>query len=233
MIWKKNKIIFIHIPKCGGTSIENSINVIEKGMYWGQNKMIAKKINFFCELQHMPYLSYLKLVKDINDFYTFCFVRNPFDRAISLYKDAKYKRHDIKKKLNLKDDFNFNEFLKKIKDSNHIHHKNQTFFLNDKKNNKIKVFKFENFEKNFIKVLTQNKISTKLRKSNQSKKGSIIESKLKYYNNKENINLVKAIFKDDLRTFDYSYKAFEKSQKNLFFKKVKNFLIRKINNIKF
>jgi len=233
MIWKKNKIIFIHIPKCGGTSIENSINLIEKGMYWGNNRVIAKRINFFYELQHMPYSSYLKLVKDINKFYTFSFVRNPFDRAISLYKDTKYKRGDLKKKLNLKNNFNFNEFLKKIKNSNHIHHKNQTFFLNDKKKNNINIFKFENFEKNFIEVLTKNNLSTKLRKSNQSKKGSIIESKLRYYEDKENINLVKTIFKDDLKMLNYTYKDFKSSQKNLFLKKIKNFLIRKFNNLKF
>jgi len=233
MIWKKNKIIFIHIPKCGGTSIENSINLIEKGMYWGKNNIIAKKINFFYEMQHMPYVSYKKLVKDINNFYIFTFVRNPFDRVISLYKDTKYKRHDLRKKLNLKSNFSFNEFLKKIKNSNHIHHKSQTFFLDGKKDSKIRVFKFENFEKNFIHILKQNKLSTKLRKSNQSKKDSIIESKLKYYNDKKNIYLVKSIFKDDLRMFDYSYEDFKKSQKNVFLKKVKNFIIRKINNIKF
>ena len=88
-------------------------------------------------------------------------------------------------------------------------------------------------EKNFIHILKQNKLSTKLRKSNQSKKDSIIESKLKYYNDKKNIYLVKSIFKDDLRMFDYSYEDFKKSQKNVFLKKVKNFIIRKINNIKF
>ena len=227
MLWKKNKLIFIHIPKCGGTSIENSLNFIEKGKYWGFDKKISKKLNFPHELQHMTYNAYKKLIKNFKDYKIFTIVRNPFDRAISLYKDTKFKRSDIRKYLQLKEKFTFNEFLIKVQKSNHIHHKNQIYFLNNLNLNKIEVLRFENFENEFKSFLNNYKLKTQIKKSNPSKK-LIFEKNLDYYNNTNNIKLVEQKFSDDLKFLKYSFNSFRSDQKFFLVKKFKKFILRKI-----
>lgn len=227
MLFRKKKIIFIHIPKCGGTSVENSLSIIEKGSLWGFNKNISKKINFPHELQHMTFDAYKKLLGNLKNYKIFTFVRNPFDRAISLYKDAKFKRKDIRKYLNLKNDFNFNEFLNKIQKSKHIHHKDQIFFLKNHNLKNIEILKFENFEIEFKNFLNKLNLKTKIKKSNISKK-IIFEKKLKYFENKENIYLVEKKFHKDLKFLNYTYNDFFLDQKFYLFKKIKKFIHRKI-----
>lgn len=227
MLWEKNKLIFIHIPKCGGTSVENSLNIIEKGKYWGFDKNISKKIKFPHELQHMPFDAYKKLITNLKNYKVFAFVRNPFDRAISLYKDTKFKRPDIRKYLKLNNQFSFNDFLIKIKKSKHIHHKNQIYFLKKSNLNKIKILRFENFESEFKSFLNDCNLKTQIKKSNLSKK-QIFERNLSFYKNKDNIKLVQQKFSDDLKFFEYSFDSFCSDQKFFLIKKLKKFILRKI-----
>jgi len=63
MIDHKNKFIFIHIPKCGGNSLKQAIDI--RGH--DHSKISAK--------QYFEYMKYIK----------FTFVRNPWDRFVSAY----------------------------------------------------------------------------------------------------------------------------------------------------
>lgn len=71
LIDHNKKFIFIHIPKTGGTSIARALNIVPKGHITTNQ---VKKI-----IHNDIYESYFK----------FCFVRNPIDRFISLYKYAR------------------------------------------------------------------------------------------------------------------------------------------------
>ncbi len=64
MISHKHKFIFTHIPKTGGTSITRALN---------PNAGIKNK-----PLKEMP-------LKDKEDYFKFTFVRNPWDRAVSMF----------------------------------------------------------------------------------------------------------------------------------------------------
>lgn len=64
------KYIFIHIPKNAGTSIYKSLGMTEPN--------------------HSQYIDYSNaLGSEINQYFTFCIARNPFDRFVSLYNYAK------------------------------------------------------------------------------------------------------------------------------------------------
>lgn len=68
-------LLFIHIPKTGGVSIQNSG---AKMQCYGHT--LAKDI------------------PDINDYFSFTFVRNPYDRLVSTYYFYLYQYEKIKKK---------------------------------------------------------------------------------------------------------------------------------------
>ena len=80
MISHKHKFIFTHIPKTGGTSITRALN---------PNAGIKNK-----PLKEMP-------LKDKEDYFKFTFVRNPWDRAVSMFFFRQKRGWLTKKKFEL------------------------------------------------------------------------------------------------------------------------------------
>ena len=81
----KNDIVFIHIPKCAGTSIEQMMGIKQT-----EDECFGKKIikhvhsQYVFQLQHLTLSQMIKFNYIPNDVkYTFTFVRNPFDRLVS------------------------------------------------------------------------------------------------------------------------------------------------------
>jgi hypothetical protein len=87
MILHDKKIIFIHIPKTGGTSIENFFN----GSLIHFDDLDTDRYIGFCKkrkqwLQHSSFPEikrHYKQNKDLSKYLSFAFVRNPWDRAVS------------------------------------------------------------------------------------------------------------------------------------------------------
>ena len=76
MISTSYKFIFSHIPKCAGTSILNTLREIDGGT-------TCEDIN---KEPHVSFERYMKQFPgEFDSFYKFCFVRNPFDRCVSLF----------------------------------------------------------------------------------------------------------------------------------------------------
>lgn len=73
IISHENKYIFIHVPKNAGTSIE--VSLINKKVWQAEEK-------------HLTALECLNKVGEEvwANYFTFCFVRNPWDRLVSQYK---------------------------------------------------------------------------------------------------------------------------------------------------
>lgn len=68
MYYPEHKIVFIHIPKTAGKAIETALGFIPS------NPFI-----------HNDYQEHLKIFGGISKYFSFSFVRNPFDRLVSLY----------------------------------------------------------------------------------------------------------------------------------------------------
>ena len=87
LISKKHKYIYIHIPKTGGTTIKNTLYPkAKKGELLVIN--MSSFTNITCEnTWHLTYEKILEKYKinDVNKYFTFTFVRNPYDRLYSSY----------------------------------------------------------------------------------------------------------------------------------------------------
>jgi hypothetical protein len=83
MICRRRKILFIHVPKTAGTSLEAAI--------WGdararENLYGPSAVGFLQHLTIDELLGHgLVTPEELNAHLKFCFVRNPWDRAVSEY----------------------------------------------------------------------------------------------------------------------------------------------------
>ncbi len=83
MIDHANKVIFIHIPRCAGTSVEKAFTGLD---YWMLNPV----------LKHAPASVYKAFYDDAwDEYYKFSIVRNPYDRYRSLWKH--YQEYCLRK----------------------------------------------------------------------------------------------------------------------------------------
>ena len=100
------KLIFIHIPKTGGTFIENRLY------------LLARIINSKKYLRFSGHHSISSLNEKYSEYTSFCVVRNPYDRLISAYnylrsRNDKYHKRFLKL---LKDPEDLNEFVRSIEE---------------------------------------------------------------------------------------------------------------------
>ena len=89
MIWHDRKLVFIHIPKCGGTSVRKAIQKKLGGKHYNRTWIKGWKVEAPQEdgrlwNQHATYDRYALTVP--NDYMYIAQVRNPFDRFESMWK---------------------------------------------------------------------------------------------------------------------------------------------------
>ena len=167
MISDKHKCIFIHIPKTAGTSIENALGHFKEVQRGVQDHRPISEIepvsfNELLKILRSRNASVIKrkIQKTINDkktnfkkkydtYFKFTFVRNPWSRVFSWYKNV--MRDDFhKKRFGVEADCTFRDFLNLHLDQFEI--KPQLFWLIDKKGNIPFDFigRFENLENDFL-----------------------------------------------------------------------------------
>ncbi len=216
LISKKNKFIFVHIDKNGGTSIRNSLNkyhdrkifflvsnkidkvfrikIFNKNYLFG--RYILNFLNKFLKIEN-NFLSYhhqLKLLNknQIKNYYKFCVIRNPIDRFYSLYYHNLSHKHSSGFIHAKKGISNFlNEFVIKKK----IY--SQSDYITD--NGEILVDDFILFDR-------LNKDYQKITKKILKKKIFLKHLNKKRINNKQmldhkDLKKLKRYFKEDLRIY--------------------------------
>lgn len=153
------RVLFIHIPKAGGTSIENWLN------NFGEMQFYQPGIPTFmkCTPQHLT-VNDLSILFGDNFFdLTFAVVRNPYERLISeyLFRTANQLKN-FKKRVDFSD-WLMIHFNKAKSNKHHFdnHLRPQTDFINEQ----INVFKLENgleevarYLKKELKISTSKKI---------------------------------------------------------------------------
>jgi hypothetical protein len=193
-----NKFAFIHIPKCGGTTIERHFKIMGKGNFYGDNSQIN---GMTFSPQHYTYKMLNEKV-NLSDYYTFSFVRNPYDRIISEYFWNQNKSFGRIKKSDDYKDFIF-WFKNYYKNINADHKLPQYKFICDDED-KILVDtlgRVENFEEDFLNIIfkiTNEKPELEFKKPNNK-----TEKFRKPFLTDEVINAVNQIYQKDFEIFNY------------------------------
>jgi hypothetical protein len=203
MICDKNKIIFIHIPRTGGTSIEKFFFKHQNFRDFG----VDDKGNY---IQHysLPELINKNLVSNdqVKNYYKFAFVRNPWDRILSEFLFQKKHESIV---TNMSFEIFLEETSKLLNDqpsllssirgiSKHLGQQHDYT-----KNSELNfIGRFENLQEDFEKVLSfiGHTPSIYLTKENSSK-----HEHYSHYFNQKTKDLVAKIYHDDIHVFDYSF----------------------------
>ena len=199
-------LYFSHIPKCGGSSVENFLGQFSDSIVFLDRNFLSHKNPWSTSSpQHIDGLSLNRLFKHKKffDFY-FAIVRDPISRFKSAFMFQKHIENKIPK------DISINEHISLIKNQkislfgycdNHflpmLH-----FFM---PNTKYIIFKLEeglgNFKKWYEVNIYKKKINSEIPRLNLSSKK--IKQLEDYDLNEESINNLKKIYKNDYEVFRY------------------------------
>lgn len=132
MLSKRHKCIFVHIPRCGGTSVESII--------WPGRRTPEELWMGFVDPHHNKYqtgaLQHLlarQIRQEIGEsrfssYFKFAIVRNPFDRLVSQFAYMG-RRQDLRAFAGMPASASFADYLALIRGVRHVQWEPQTSFL--------------------------------------------------------------------------------------------------------
>ena len=170
MVSHKDKVVFIHINRTGGVSVETAFN---------------KPL-----MDHKRPVDIIKIIgkEKWDDYFKFSFVRNPWDRLVSVYFNR--KKWGVTA--------NFNNWLKSVSKSDWLV---QLDWISD--DNQIivdYVGRFETLSNSFIEVC--NKIGTRISLPHLNRTHHLHYS---HYYNSDSVNMVEHLCKKDIDAFGYKF----------------------------
>jgi len=187
-----DEILFIHVPKTAGSAI----HIYFKDHYGLVGNQRADPLP---EIHHMSYTDILKQNPTLKTYFSFGFVRNPWDRLLSGFLDFKQNRRQFR-------EIDFKYFVQHIQDLgilNDVHFRSQKQFLVDGENSVNFIGRFENLINDFAAICNKANINlTPLHKHRTTKHKKYTE-----YYDKEMIKIVENIFKEDIKYFNYEFGA--------------------------
>jgi hypothetical protein len=166
--------VFIHIPKCGGTSIETLLfnkdefkpenfwmGFVEPDSAGGLERLWRRKtppmMNRYQTggLQHLTALQLRHALgrKKFSEYYKFAVIRHPVRRSLSQYRYMQ-KRRDLRHWIGMEASDSFLEYLKKTYCRHHVQWQPQVSFLYDFSGNRLvdDVVRLENIDSDMAVV---------------------------------------------------------------------------------
>lgn len=204
MINHKLKCIFVEVPKTASTSIRSVIGNPSKphlNIVQIREKFISSQLETLNDNMNLSKEDALtQALNKFNSYFKFGFVRNPWDRVVSLY--------NRKEGMQLSDKMSFEQFVEWIQNSSDtcIHpkeHKNQLDWFIDEKGEVIVDYigKFEDLENGWQYICQKIKVNEKLPHSNKNP----TKKNYKNYYNSRTRKIVEQKFRTDIEYFDYTF----------------------------
>lgn len=205
------KLIFTHPHKCGGTSIEGMLGFLELRK---QQPLIASTKHASLE-HHLTILSEQGI--NVEEFFKFSIIRNPWARSVSFYNHSKYKEYayyvrqgkEHELPIYIKDArrMTFKEFvLKYYKEKFHSKRRTIPYMCVDGKFCLDYVIRLENFKEDLynIKDRLQVDLTMSLPHLNNSDVFVDREHYSEYYDN-ETKDIINNLFEWDIKRFNYKF----------------------------
>ena len=194
----RHNCVFVHIPKTAGTSVLLKLT----------KKTISR--------DHCSYREYLTAdIKKFNKYFKFSFVRNPYDRLVSVYHYLKSGGNGSPGDLyyskiinNHQEDFSafVSTFLNEYTIHEHLLFKPQYLFVCDHTGKLMVDYigYFETLNSDFSYISRKIGISGTLKKTNPSSRGPWIN----YYKNQNIGDKIYKLYKKDFEIFKYQHQEF-------------------------
>ena len=222
------KILFIHIPKNGGTSLQTAFKeVFKKKYHHKQIRNLGVKRRYSMNAHQSGILTMKEIpLRYWNEYYRFSIVRNPWDRLVSIWRFIMIDDRVFKDAYGLKN--NISAFEKMFNDENKktfkewvLSYDHPCFFkgadlkcnrrpitkvqqsdwiIKDGKSIVDKTFRLENLDKLVSEFRKRFGADLKIPRMNTTKRGSYHE----YYDS-ELADIVAEWYKDDIRIWGYEF----------------------------
>ena len=209
------KFVFVHNPKTAGTSIEQVLEPYSNYYNRSVLEILRFRLNKYGILKNWKYMHYHKHLRadealefisreSWNSMFTFGFVRNPFDRQVSIYLYKKRTNtvmsHDLIAKLK-----DFKAYVHalvnepELQRNRYVYQKN---YFTDNNNNQIVNFvgKYENLSKDIDKISKAIGIKIDLPWELKSNRMHYRE-----YYDEETRKIMEEYVKPDLDAYDYDF----------------------------
>lgn len=194
--------IFVHIPRTGGTSVETALGVLSDARVENTSLMFGRVTSPSLKsralstdfLQHLTASELRDLVgEEFNNYFRFAFVRNPWERMVSIYFYHRKVTGEIA---------SFPEFLKRAEGHRKNHLVPQHEFVFDKDGNRLVDFvgRFERMPDDFSKVCAALKIERELPHLNAATIGDYRS----YYDDAAR-RIIERVYGEDIERFSYAF----------------------------
>jgi hypothetical protein len=207
------KLIFVHIPRTGGTSIESALGLLGD---WRQEDLtsmygmitspdLKHRIRATAFLQHLTADEIGNLLPlEFHVYHRFAFVRNPWDRMVSIYARMDPHMQASAESAGLKlIGTSFNEFLERTGDFEHVHLAPQHRFVMDTTGQLVVDFlgRFEHLTADFAAICQRVGLQSSLPHRN----ASVRSDYRAYYNDDYARKTVERRYGDDIERFRYVF----------------------------
>lgn len=185
-------ILFVHIPKTGGTSISKELD---------KYRSINDEIR--------GHLTYKECIDGINQDLTFSVVRNPWDWRCSwfFYVKDKPKESGCMEIYKIIKDMSFDDHIRWMYNNKDLVYKLKDIFIKPQydylRGGEITVLKLENIKDDFKNLMQRVGLNIELNMhANRSKNN---EKNYKDLYNEETIKMVAELYKKDIEVFNYEF----------------------------